>query len=606
MRAAALTRTALAFREAGREARSAWTRSAWLAVAAVVVAALLPLVLPASVGLDRLAHTAYLALAAVGLGFAVGIGAMPSLAQGAFVGVGAVVAAHLVDAGASSLLAAAVAALVAGAAGAVVAAGLVRFRPVYVVVGTWLLTWLFAAALAAYPSLSGGARGLIVPPVQIAGLSPTPTVHYELALGLVGLAVLGHRTLARSSFGLSLRAAGQRPAAATALGVASGRLRLAAFAGAALVGGLAGGLSVQLDAVMDPGAYGPSLSFTLLVAVLVGGAASSLGPVAGVLALGCLSLLADAAGRLTGADTARFGPMLTAGLLLAVLSIGSEGIVPALAPWLPGRLRRQPSAVVPTRTDGATLTARGLGKRFGGLVALDGLDLDLRPARIGALIGPNGSGKTTALRVVSGVLEPDTGSVSLDGRALAAASSGARVRDGLVRTLQANGVFPELTALENAVVGAALRDRYAGPLRTLVATPKARAEARVTHDRALAALAAVGLQLRADDLAANLSGSEQRLLMIASALATGPSVLLLDEPSAGAGRAEVERLADILGALRGRGLTILVVEHNLRLVRSVADEVVVLHAGSPLAAGAPDAVAGDPAVRAAYLGRQSL
>jgi branched-chain amino acid transport system permease protein len=389
--------------------------------------------------------------------------------------------------------------------------------------------------------------------------------------------------------------------------VRGARLRLRAFAGAAAVGGLAGGLAVQLVGVADPGEYGPSLSFRLLVAVLVGGAVSALGPVVGVVILGGLSLVADGLGDVTGAETARFGPMLAALLLVAVLTAGGEGLVPEVAARLQRRRRSvdTPSAASPA-TGGGELAARQLGRAFGGLRALDRFDLDLRPGRVVALIGPNGSGKTTALRLLSGTIRPDSGRVSLDGLDVTAETTAARARRGLVRTLQTSAVFPGLTALENAVVGASLRRRYPGALRTLLATPKARADAAATRERALAALAAVGLAHRADDESRLLSGAEQRLLMLASALSTNPRVLLVDEPSAGAGPLELERLASVLGTLQDAGLAVLVVEHNLRLVRTVADEVVVLDAGARLAAGTPDQVAHDPAVRAAYLGRQPL
>jgi branched-chain amino acid transport system permease protein len=604
---AALGRTGTALQEAGRDARAAWGRGAWVAVAAVAVAALVPLALPGSVRIDGLAETGYLALAAVGLGFAIGIGGMPSLAQGAFVGVGAVSAAHLVGTGWPPLAAAAAGGAAAGVVGAAVGAALARFRPVYVAVATWLATWLFALALEAFPSLAGGSRGLVVAPQPIAGLSPTPTLHYELALLLVAIALLGHWALSRSSFGLCLRAASRRPAAAAALGVPGARLRVTAFAGGAAVGGLAGGLAVQLAAVADPQAYGPELSFRLLVAVLVGGAASALGPVVGVLVLGGLSLVADGLGRLTGAETTRFGPMLAALLLLAVLAAGGDGIVPALA----SRLRRRRGFELDAPARGAPalpaeLAVHGLAKRFEGLVALHGLRLELRPGRVAALIGPNGSGKTTALRLLSGTLASDAGTVRLDGRDVTREQARARVRLGLVRTLQATAVFDDLTALENAIVGASLRRRHGGALRALVATPKARREARETRRRALAALAAAGLEGVADRPAESLDATERRLLMVASALATEPRVLLVDEPSAGAGRAELERLAGVVEGLRRAGLALLLVEHNLRLVRSVADEVVVLDAGTPLAVGTPAEVARDPHVRAAYLGRHEL
>ena len=596
--------TVEALRDAGRDARLAWGLGAWLALGTLLLASLVPV---SGIRVDGLAQTGYLAVAAVGLGFAVGIGGMPSVAQGAFVGFGAVAAGHLIDWGTPAVVAAVLGALTAGVGGVVVGAAVARFRPVYVVAGTWIATWIFAFALDGFPWLSGGARGLTVSPDEIVGLEPTATLHYELALGLVAVSLLAHRTLARSSFGICLRAAGQRPAAAVALGVRPERLRLGAFAGAAAVGGLAGGFAVQLDAVVDPDAYGASLSFTLLVGVLVGGAATALGPVVGVFAVGALSLVADAIARLTGTESARFSPMLAALLLLSVLATGSEGIVPAIAAKLRRSRAPEPDRAAPSgRPANARLKARGLEKRFGELVAVRDLDLELGSQRVAALVGPNGSGKTTALRVLAGTLLPERGTISLDGRELTGTPANERVELGLVRTLQSNAVFPDLTALENALVGASLRRRYGGALRTLFATPKARAEARETRARALAALAAVRLDERASALAGTLTGSEQRLLMIASALATEPRLLLLDEPSAGAGRAELDRLAELLGRLRAEGFAVLAVEHNLRLVRRIADEVVVLDAGAPLASGTPAEVVGDRAVRAAYLGRQSL
>jgi branched-chain amino acid transport system permease protein len=596
--AIATTRSALG--EAARDARRSWTPTAWLAVAAAGAAALLPFVAPSWVRLDGLAETGYLALAAVGLGFAIGIGGMPSLAQGAFVGVGAVCAAHLAGSGWPGPAAALVGAAVAAIGGIVVGLAVVRFRPVYVAAATWIATWLFALGLDAFPTISGGASGLVVPPRW------SPTVHYELALALVAAAMLAYRVLARSSFGLTLQAAAQRPAAATALGVEATRLRLCAFAGAAAVGGLAGGFAVQLLGVADPSSYGPLLSFQLLVAVLVGGAATALGPTVGILVLGGLSLVADLFARLTGSETARFGPMLTALLLLAILALGSDGIVAAAAGRLRSRGRRsEVTPVAPTRT-GASLEARGLAKRFGGVVALDSFALELPPGRLLALIGPNGSGKTTALRLLAGIVPPDAGEVHLDGTDVTLEPTARRVRRGLARTLQSNAVFPTLTALENASVGASLRRRYGGPLRTLIGAPKARREARAAQGRALEALRFVGLAERADVVAASLTGAEQRLLMVASALATNPRVLLLDEPSAGAAPQDLDRLTGVLQTLRAEGLAILVVEHNLRLVRSIADEVVVLDAGKRLAAGSADEIAENPAVRAAYFGRADL
>jgi branched-chain amino acid transport system ATP-binding protein len=181
-----------------------------------------------------------------------------------------------------------------------------------------------------------------------------------------------------------------------------------------------------------------------------------------------------------------------------------------------------------------------------------------------------------------------------------------RARAGIVRTLQTTSVLPESTALENVLAGTGVRRRYGGPLRGLFSTPLARRENAQTRAEARAILDDLGLAAVADRPAGALSGADQRILMIAAALAAGPRVLLLDEPSAGAAPAELARLAALVGRLRDQGLALLLVEHNLRLVRSVADRVIVLDAGRTIADGSPDEVAASPAVRSAYLGRRNL
>jgi len=231
-------------------------------------------------------------------------------------------------------------------------------------------------------------------------------------------------------------------------------------------------------------------------------------------------------------------------------------------------------------------------KRFGSVTALEDVDLDVPPATVHALIGPNGSGKTTALRVLSGSMKADAGAVAVSGGS----------REDVVTTLQATSIFPELTVLENALVGAHEGARHQGIGRALAATPRARADAKAARARAARALETVGLGAAADLPAHELPGGAQRRLMIASALATGRTVLLLDEPSAGAGRAEVDLLAELVRDLASSGLTIVLVEHNLRLVRRVADRVTVLEAGRKIAEGTVDEIVEDETVLRAYLG----
>jgi ABC-type branched-subunit amino acid transport system ATPase component len=275
--------------------------------------------------------------------------------------------------------------------------------------------------------------------------------------------------------------------------------------------------------------------------------------------------------------------MLEALLLLALLATGGSALVPSLRAFLGrflvGPRPRRCEARRPPRRPAARLEAHGLTKRFGGVIAADDVSLEIRTGTITALVGPNGSGKTTVLRLVGGTLEPDAGTVALGGRDLTATASQARVASGLVRTLQSRAVFDELTALESVLVGVDRTRRDGGAVRALTSTPRYRAESRRADGHALAVLETVGLADRADRPASELTGSDRQRLMIAAALGTNPTTLLLDEPSAGASDEDLRRLAELLLAIRGDGLGILLVEHNLKLVRAVADEVLELDHG---------------------------
>ena len=306
--------------------------------------------------------------------------------------------------------------------------------------------------------------------------------------------------------------------------------------------------------------------------------------VVGVGALGAIALLGHAWAGLENGAPAQLQPMLASTILLAILALGGDGVIPFVLRYRPGRDRALPSpapavAVAAARPAATVLTARGLWKSYGGVHALAGFDLEVARGETVALVGANGSGKTTALRALAGALPVDRGEITLDGRPLAGQEPAVLAEAGVVRTLQQTSTFSTLTALESALVGAGLHARSSGALRTIASTPKARAESRALRAAALEALSFVGLSEHAWRPAALLDGFQQRLLMLAAALATRPRVLLLDEPSAGAAAAEQAGLVEILRELHARGISLLVVEHNLPLVRAVADRVVVMADG---------------------------
>jgi branched-chain amino acid transport system permease protein len=637
---------AAAVRDAGRDLAGAWTASSWAWLAVVVVAFGLPAVLGAGRTGDA-AGWLCTVLAAVGLNAAVGLGGIPVLSQGAFMAVGAFTVGRLMGIHgwdpASAALVGIVVSLAAGAAVGVVAT---RLRPAFVAVATWLVAWLVGLALEAFPGLFGGSQGLVVDnvPFHVAGVGPavamTPTILYETALALVVLSLLAFRVVSRNRPGLELAAVRQGPEAAAALGVPAARLEWGAVVAAAGVAGAAGALAAQVAGVADPASFGPLRSVELFVAVLLGGAGTTLGPVAGAAVLAALPRLSNALGSVFGVEQARFEPVVAAILLLgALLLLGRGGLVRVVARgWRRARSgdggqpaadddlpaagdRRSPAGAEPStplvadvpsharRAEPATepiLAANGLTRRFGGVVAAEDVAIDLLPGRVHALIGPNGSGKTTLLRLLAGDLAPDGGSVAIGGDDATAATEADRVALGVVRTLQATTVFPDLTALQHAEAGAEVHRRDGGAVRTILATPRSRAGARAARVRAAAALAEVALAHRASVPAERLTATEQRMLMIAGALASDPRVLLLDEPAAGMVAADLPRLAAVLDRLAARDVAVLLVEHNLRLVRRVATWVTVLDAGRVIAAGPPAEVAALPEVRMAYLGTSVL
>ena len=606
----ALEQTALELRRAAGEARSRWSTTAWLSLAALVVAAVIPFLSLPGVHLDSLAQTAYLAVAATALGLTVGPAGLPSLGTGAFMAIGAFTSALLVARSGWPLEPAVLAGTAAAIVAAVLCGGVVRLRRAFVAVSTWLLAWLVWLFLLAFPSVSGGTQGMILPPRSLLGLDATPTVHFEVALALIALTALAVAAVRRGAPGLELTALRDRPALATSLGVRLARRRLGAFTATAAIAGLAGGLSVQLAAVADPVSYDPFLSFKLLVAVLLGGAAATLGPAAGVLVLGLISLVAGPLARALQLPLERFDAAVAALLLVFVLAFGGQGVLP----WaLSGLRRKAPPARRPAMPAAAAagpsepvLKATGLRKAYGGVIAVDELALELRRGETAALIGPNGSGKTTALRLISGAEPADVGAIVLDGTDVTAAPTPERVRLGIARTLQNTAVFPESTALEDVLVGRAVRRHRGGLIRTALATPSSRRERVASETAALEALALVGLSAVADLPTLELTSSQQRLVALAAALATEPQVLLVDELAAGAGADELEIVAEAIDRIRDRGIAVLVVEHNLRLVRRVADRVLALGAGTVVAEGSIAEVAASGVVQQAYLGTARL
>jgi ABC-type branched-subunit amino acid transport system ATPase component len=344
------------------------------------------------------------------------------------------------------------------------------------------------------------------------------------------------------------------------------------------------------------------LSILFFIAILIGGRGSILGPMLGTIILTILPEIA--------APLAAWSTFLYAVLLLVIVLVMPGGI----AALLDFRNRRplasnraiipRPAAlgsVVRASAGGRKLSLRGIALSFGNVRAIDGLDLDVAPGQIHGLIGPNGSGKTTTLNVISGYYAARAGTMQLGEDVLPPGMPALRAARGIARTFQTPRVIGEASVLQNVMIGGTIEGQ-ATFVEALLALPRNRRDERMLGAKARALLGVVGLEMLADVRADRLQHSELRFIEIARALMLEPDFLLLDEPAAGLSGDEIERLAALIKAISRRGAGILLVEHHADLIFDICDEVTVLNLGRTLAAGTPAEIRVHKEVVSAYLG----
>jgi branched-chain amino acid transport system permease protein len=561
------------------------------------------------------------ALVALGLVMLTGVGGMTSFGQAAFVGLGAYATAWACTAPeaaawlgglppallpwAGLLLGLVLTFAVAWFLGSITLKLSGHYLPLCTIAWGLSLYFLFGNL-----EMLGGHTGIAgVPPLVVGGFSlASPRVLGLLIWAVLLLALWALHNLLDSREGRAIRSLKGGRVMAESMGVDTGRQRIKLFVLAALLAAVSGWLYAHLQRFVNPTPFSLHIGVEYLFMAVVGGAGHLWGAVLGAALITLLKeQLQDWLPRLLG-SSGNFEVIVFGLLMLFVLQRFADGLWPQFAGWTRRWLRPTPvklpaAAPLPQRAlpprGEVVLQANEVTKRFGGLVANNAVNLQVRAGEILALIGPNGAGKSTFFNMISGVDDPSSGEVRLMGQAMVGKPSRAFAALGLSRSFQHVRLLGQRTVLENVAVGAHLRAKR-GWVASMLRLDRAEeaavlAEARRQIER-------VGLAAHVDTPAASLALGQQRIVEIARALASQPAVLLLDEPAAGLRHLEKQALAKLLDQLRAEGLGILVVEHDMEFVMNLADRITVLEFGTVIAEGTPAEVQGNQRVLDAYLG----
>ena len=484
--------------------------------------------------------------------------------------------------------------------GVVVGLPALRLRTFYFAMTTLGFATIVTQVALGWQSVTGGGIGVAGPSLP----APFDTAWglYYLCLGIAVLCTWMTANVARSRFGRALVATREAEVAAEAAGIFKPALLVSVFLFAGAVAGLAGGLFASLQTYITPDAFTFDLSLLFFIAVLIGGRGSILGPLLGTI---LLTMLPEVAAPLAAWSTFVYAVLLLVivlaipGGIAALLDVRSRRPLPrdrAILPR-PGVL----SELLGVDRAPAALALRGAALGFGGVRAIDGLDLSIRSGQVHGLIGPNGSGKTTTLNVISGYYAPQEGTLTVGADRLPSRAPSTRADHGIARTFQTPRMVGEATVLQNVMVGGTVIGQ-ASFVEALLSLPRQVRDERRIEATARLALDAIGLGALADVRADRLQHSELRFVEIARALMLRPAFLLLDEPAAGLSPDEIHRLGALIKAISRRGVGVLLVEHHADLIFEICDEVTVLNLGRVLAHGTSAEIRAHKEVISAYLG----
>jgi ABC-type branched-subunit amino acid transport system ATPase component/ABC-type branched-subunit amino acid transport system permease subunit len=550
-------------------------------------------------------------MVAMGLNLLSGYVGQPSIAHGALLGIGAYTAAILmVDHGVDFWLATAAAIVVTACIGAVIALPALRVSSWYFALVTLGIAEVVNAMIVEWDWLTHSFSGIvgIMPPTFFGARFSQRGLFW--LVGAVNLLVfVGTASLVRSPYGKAMIAARDNPLAATATGIGLVRTKVIAFILSAAITGLAGAIYAVQKTVITPDDFTADLSIFFLVVVVLGGSGRLWGPVLGTLVFFVVPEFMT--------SLASWRMLIYGGVLLAIILFAPRGLASALEPFgrraldflrWPDRDLPSPdpeAAKADTAINGVRISVANAAKSFEGVKAVSGVNMDVSSGQIHAVVGPNGSGKTTLLNLISGFYAIDSGAISIGGEDTTHRPAVAIARLGVGRTFQTPKLLPELSVLDNLLLGgSSAHGRGVGGAASSRRSSGRKRRSRL--QKAMNLLAFVGLADRAAEPAGKLPHGLQRLLEIARALMGDPGVLLLDEPAAGLALSEVQRLSELLRTVNGRGVTIMLVEHHLDLVAEICNSVTVLDRGQVIFEGKPADVFVNEQVRQVYMGRQPV